>query len=803
MLRSSTRHLRGGSAFCLCPKALAGVPRHLSWSQRGSGLSDAAGLTPQAARPSAAPIRRALLDVLEPDRVPSDTVTLVPATSTAASSVARGVVADDDFVVDDDATPALDAVAVEREEVPKNLLELVTDEFAQIKERELARRRAILYELTHPKPQDYTYNGKLVPPPPIAFGRLTEEGLRLGRQMFVEQTYSLVRESKPTDYFFEINDLYMEVAFLGKANAGKSSLINALCQQEMAKTSSLPNSTRTINFYQSATPEEIAKFVNGNPSRLVKLPAGGLQLTLVDVPGFGIPGMSDAWREHAIRLTDSYLGTRRSLNTVFLCIDASKGLTKGDEKYFSWIENLHGMFYVLLTKCDAVPHARVCTLMRQLYQLMTKHRKKNRKAFPFVLPVSSHTGANIDELRALIVETSGLISGDKMRALLQKQASEQLVDMQAADAQRVAEAWDEHRQTAKLEFLESRGLLPAASAATVDHTGPDPPDAISGEKQQQRPAANKKVVVTIPNAPANPLAPAMAAKWRGEAGYGMRLRFNTGLEEAPVQIDLGGDDGDQDEVGGEAAVSSIAGDSLHNDPPLKAAGPSGAGDESGANSERRGPVSEFLAALDAQLTTADPEPKHPALKKREERLKRRSAMQTKGTRVFVENDDGALRQLKCGRAVGPTMPKVDMLESRFTQLQTRRFMKEAMKKQPTQPWRAVRNAVSQMSRQELNSYAKNSGRVEGDRKKFEASVDGRKWENENRFVETAHKQSELHTGLATRISFTSQPPGLLKKYAEQDKYWIPDSVLGLPSAAATTTATTSAAPSKQQTRVRK
>lgn len=366
-----------------------------------------------------------------------DAVVAHPLNNTA-DALASNAADDDDVVVEDG--PAYTGLRVDSSNtvtaVPKDAMDIVLDEFADLRRREAARRKKILHELLNPDPLDYHYDGKLVPVPPITFGTLAPESYMLARYMFLSKPYSLVRQAPVTDYFFEINNLYLEVAFVGQANAGKSSLINALVGKRVAKTSSLPNSTRTINFYQSVTPDELQKFVGRNPSKLVTLPSGGLQFTLVDVPGFGIDGMSTQWKDNAIALTDSYLGVRRSVNTVFMCIDAEKGFTKADKRYFEWVENIHGMMWVLVTRCDAVPHARVCSVMAEIYKTITEHRRKFRRVYPYILPVSAKTGANIDSLRALILETSGVVPGNKLREVLRKRSHEHLQRLQQLEQQR-------------------------------------------------------------------------------------------------------------------------------------------------------------------------------------------------------------------------------------------------------------------------------------------------------------------------------------------------------------------------------
>ncbi|KAG8345113.1 hypothetical protein TRVL_04051 [Trypanosoma vivax] len=404
-------------------------------------------------------------------------------------------VIDDDVVLDPSHEESLQLIsaASERDKlgvhhpaargISTDVIDLVTDAYKESRNELIAKRRRFLYELTHPNPSDYTYNDKLVPPPPLSFGKITREAITLGNKVMVEQRYSLVRQAgvyrenaeegasgvaqnsghlrhgrrkagfyDNQNYFFEINDLYQEIVLVGKACAGKSSLLNALLGQQVAKTSSTPHTTRKISFYQSVSPEEMQRFLNVKGNGLVKLPGGGLQLTFVDVPGFGIEGMSDQWRDKTIALTDAYLGVRRSVNTVLFCIDCERGLTKVDLRYFTWLENLHGVFFVVLTKCDSVPHSRVCSVMRQIYSTITKYRRKYRKVFPYIIPTSAKEGTNIEELRGLITETSGLIPGDRLRQILKAKAVAEMQQALKEEEGRLEEARRIEMQTAKAFF---------------------------------------------------------------------------------------------------------------------------------------------------------------------------------------------------------------------------------------------------------------------------------------------------------------------------------------------------------------
>ena len=663
-----------------------------------------------------------------------------------------------------------------RQAVGADVIQLVTDEFAEARKVQVARRRKVLYDLTHPNPADYTYGGKLVPPPPLSFGTVTPEAIGLGRRIMLGQHYSLVKEAPSSDYFFEINDIYQEIVFVGKANAGKSSLINALLgQPEMAKTSSTPNSTRKANFYQAVSAEELSRFAKGNPNKLVKLPGGGLQLTFVDLPGFGVEGMSDRWRDNAIEVTDSYLGVRRSVNTVFLCIDCERGLTKADVRYFEWLENLHGMFFVLLTKCDTVPHSRVCSVMRQVYQLMTKQRRKYRKAFPFVLPVSAATGTNLDELRGLVAETSGLIAGDRLREILKAKGERERTKMEELTNSQLRQMWISRRDASVRQFaLEQRGGGDSTHCSVLEPQASQSPN--KGNQQNQREVLLASSV-DIDLSSAGGLSDDMthfASDQYGGAAY----RLSTGLHNKET-IQFSG------------SRSSDAEEGRHDSEGVKTAnGASEAQPRMSAVQKYFNTLDEFAVSCDEaerlkQFSTIDGQSKQVMKENRFERQ-----LKGGGTRVFSVEDDGRYQQYKGGVAVGPLLPGLDSSpRNRRSEWKAKQLMTLAAKVRPDAPWEGIaelkkdkanaeQNKV-RMSPKEWAAYTKNAGRIIEGFDRFENEVTMSKQMTEIRQVKTLRKQQQLHLNATAKIGFRQQPPGLLKDYGGMATYNPTSRILGL------------------------
>ncbi len=133
--------------------------------------------------------------------------------------------------------------------------------------------------------------------------------------------------TKPSEY---PEGNFLEVAMAGKSNVGKSSLINTLLNRKnLAKTSSSPGRTQTINFYR----------VNG-------------KISLVDLPGYGYAKVSLAIRETWKAMVESYLQTRREIRLVVLILDARRGAAPDDLALLDWLD-YHGLpCTVVLTKAD-------------------------------------------------------------------------------------------------------------------------------------------------------------------------------------------------------------------------------------------------------------------------------------------------------------------------------------------------------------------------------------------------------------------------------------------------------------------
>jgi GTP-binding protein len=177
----------------------------------------------------------------------------------------------------------------------------------------------------------------------------------------------------------------IEIAFAGRSNVGKSSLVNALVgQNALARTSHTPGRTQELIFFN----------------------AGG-DLTLVDMPGYGYAqapkGKIAAWTN----LIHSFLRGRASLARVYVLIDSRHGLKDVDNEIFEMLDEAAVSYALVLTKADQLKPAALEACVAKTAAAMKGHPA----AFPDILVTSSQSGAGVPEFRAaiarLITEKNG------------------------------------------------------------------------------------------------------------------------------------------------------------------------------------------------------------------------------------------------------------------------------------------------------------------------------------------------------------------------------------------------------------
>lgn len=152
---------------------------------------------------------------------------------------------------------------------------------------------------------------------------------------------------------------FPEIAFAGKSNVGKSSLINALMNRKaLARTSSSPGKTQTVNFYR----------VNGN-------------LYYVDLPGYGYAKVSEEIKAKWGKMIERYLHTSEQLKAVFLLIDIRHEPSANDKLMYSWVREQGFKPIIVATKLDKINRSQVPKHIKMLKESL--NLEKDTKVFPF------------------------------------------------------------------------------------------------------------------------------------------------------------------------------------------------------------------------------------------------------------------------------------------------------------------------------------------------------------------------------------------------------------------------------------
>ena len=178
----------------------------------------------------------------------------------------------------------------------------------------------------------------------------------------------------------------VEVAFAGRSNVGKSSLINAVTgRKALARTSNTPGRTQLLNFFSTAD------FSGCEP------------ISIVDMPGYGYAEAPkdtvDAWTN----LIFDYLRGRPNLRRVFVLVDARHGLKGNDLAALKALDTAAVTYQVVLTKADKVKPPALEKLIRQTQDAISR----KPAAFPQIIATSSEKNVGLDELRATIAEIGG------------------------------------------------------------------------------------------------------------------------------------------------------------------------------------------------------------------------------------------------------------------------------------------------------------------------------------------------------------------------------------------------------------
>lgn len=204
-----------------------------------------------------------------------------------------------------------------------------------------------------------------------------KERLARGRELF----------NKKCDFVLSVANLNqlpdgerVEVAFAGRSNVGKSSLINALFgQKKLAKTSSTPGRTQQLNYFNLDD-----------------------KLYLVDLPGYGFAKAPKDIVKNWQKLINSYLVGRATLRRVFLLIDSRHGIKKIDEEIMEMLDKAAVTYQIVLTKIDKISTKELEKVLTATDRIVREHTA----AHVTILRTSSEKNLYLDELKA---ETADLL----------------------------------------------------------------------------------------------------------------------------------------------------------------------------------------------------------------------------------------------------------------------------------------------------------------------------------------------------------------------------------------------------------
>jgi GTP-binding protein len=209
------------------------------------------------------------------------------------------------------------------------------------------------------------------PPPPYLMSDPTPEELEAGRYLFAQNCNFFYAAQSITQL---PESLGPELAFAGRSNVGKSSLVNALTgQKALARASNQPGRTKQLNFFNL-----------------------GDRLILVDMPGYGYAQAAKEVKRDWQGLMFDYLRGRPDLRRVVLLLDSRVPIKESDEAAMKLLDRAAVTYQLVLTKADGIKPPALARKMLDVEQIARKHPA----AHPLVIATSAQSGAGIELLRA-------------------------------------------------------------------------------------------------------------------------------------------------------------------------------------------------------------------------------------------------------------------------------------------------------------------------------------------------------------------------------------------------------------------
>ena len=204
--------------------------------------------------------------------------------------------------------------------------------------------------------------------------KYTGEELATGKNLFASSCQFVLGvanlEQLPPDNILD------EIAFAGRSNVGKSSLINALTgRKTLAKTSGTPGRTQQLNYFNLAD-----------------------KLYMVDMPGYGFAQAPESLVKKWQKMIFAYLQGRVNLKRVFLLIDSRHGIKKVDKEIMEMLDKAAVNYQIVLTKADKISSVALTKIINETQKMLKEHPAAHIE----IIPTSSEKNKGIDELRAEI-----------------------------------------------------------------------------------------------------------------------------------------------------------------------------------------------------------------------------------------------------------------------------------------------------------------------------------------------------------------------------------------------------------------